>query len=365
MHCVCKWGGGAAPPRTPPLVYFPRAGLLQTNPFQTHDANIVLANGGGLRPPQPPRFSIFLGQACFKRIYSKPTMRTLSCQMGGAAPPPTPPLFFFFSPRACAVCFYSDRPASKESVPNPFFLPRASLLQTNRFQTHDACIVFAYGGGILLGLVPFVFTRAGLLHYESVPNPFFTRASLLGTNPFQTHDAGIVLANGGARASLLQTNRFKPMMRALCLQMGGGAAPPRTPPLVYFPRAGLLQTNPFQTHDAGIVLANGGGLRPPPQPPRFSIFLGQACFKRIFSKPTMRTLSCQMGAGLRPPQPPRCFFFFFSPRACAVCFYSDRPASKESVPNPFFYLGQACFKRIPSKPTMRALSWQINQWLQQ
>ena len=69
--------------------------------------------------PVPNPF-FYLGQACFKRIPSKPTMRALSWQMGGAAPPPTPPLVFY---------------------------TRASLLQTNRFQTYDACIVFAYGGG--------------------------------------------------------------------------------------------------------------------------------------------------------------------------------------------------------------------------
>ena len=148
-------------------------------------------------PPQPPRFDFLLGQP--------------------PPPPATPPRFYF------VPLFYSGRPASKESVPNPFFT-WASLLQTNPLQTHDAGIVLANGGGC------------------APPNPpafLFPRAGLLQTNPFQTHDAGIVLANGGGIAS-------KPTMRALSWQMGG-AAPPPTPPLVFFTRASLLQTNRFQT----------------------------------------------------------------------------------------------------------------------
>ena len=143
-------------------------------------------------------------------------MRALRLQMGGAAPPPTPPLFNF--PRATPP-------------PNP---------------------------------PPLLFCTV-----------FFTRAGLLQKNPFQTH---FLLGQ-----ACFKRIPCKPMTRALCWQMGG-AAPPPTPPLFYFPRAGLLQTNPFQTHDAGIVLANGGGCA--------------------------------------PPNPPACIF------------YSGKPASNESLPNP-------------------------------
>ena len=152
--------------------------------LQAHDACIVFANGGGgLRPPEPPRLSIFLGQACFKRIPSKPTMQALSWQMGGgAAPPLQPPRFSIFLEQACFKRIYS--------------------------KFHDADIVLPNGGGLRPPQPPrffFFFFSSGLCHlfllgqacFKRIRSKplFLPRASLLQTNPFQTHDAGIVLAN--------------------------------------------------------------------------------------------------------------------------------------------------------------------------
>ena len=69
--------------------------------------------------------------------------------------------------------------------------------------------------------------------------------------------------------------------------------------------------NPFQTHDASIVFANGGGSAPPLETPRCFVKPGKLASKHmnILSKPMMQALCLQMGGGggCAPPQPPRCF----------------------------------------------------------
>ena len=80
-HCVCKWGAGPTPttprfievvpacfkvyasfdasdaslhPPNPPF-YFKSCQVLQ-HTFETHDARILFAHGGGGAPPNPPPF---------------------------------------------------------------------------------------------------------------------------------------------------------------------------------------------------------------------------------------------------------------------------------------------------------------------
>ena len=82
------------------------------------------------------------------------------------------------------------------------------------------------------------------------------------THFFETHDESMVFANGGgavlSRASLLQsTCVFSKAMRALCMQMGGGCAPP--PPAGC--RASLLQRTRFflKPMMRALCLQIGGG----------------------------------------------------------------------------------------------------------
>ena len=76
----------------------------------------------------------------------------------------------------------------------------------NPFQTHDASIVFANGGGGVSN--PPLFFKAGQACFKAYEYPF------------QTNDASVVFANGGG---------------------GGGCAPPN-PPAVFLVRASLLQS---------------------------------------------------------------------------------------------------------------------------
>ena len=121
---------------------------------------------------------------------------------------------------------------------------------------------------------------------------FFLSRALLASKharPFRTHDASTVLES--------MRGPSKPMMRALCLQMGG-AAPPQ-PPFFFKPgNACLKACEALQTHDANTVFASGGGCAPP-NPPRV-FFLSQA----TLASKQMRSVCLQMGAAAPPPNPP-------------------------------------------------------------
>ena len=210
---------------------------------------------------------------------SKPMMRALCLQMGGGCAPPNPPLFF--KPgnaclKACEALQNHDAStvfangggcAPPPPQPTAFFEPgNACLKACEALQTHDASTVFANGKAC----AP-----------PQPPRFFLSRATLASKHarPFQTHDASTVLES--------MRGPSKPMMRALCLQMGGGLRPPQPPAFFKPGNACLKACEALQTHDANTVFANGGVCAlPNPPPPAFFFFKpGNACFKACEALP--------------------------------------------------------------------------------
>ena len=98
-----------------------------------------------------------------------------------------------------------------------------------------------------------------------------------------------------SRASLLQRVFSKPIMRAFCLQMGGGTAP-RPQPNRFFKPCEVALKHLFETHHTCIVFANavrggGGGLPPPPKPPAALNFKACKLASKYISL-LFRNLSC-------------------------------------------------------------------------
>ena len=108
--------------------------------IKTHDAGILLANGGGLRPLQPPLF--FLRRTRPLQVSSCRELDVVFESGGVAPPPPNPPLSF----QAVQACFQEHGTIKKNCVRHMLassFLPA----KTEPIRACDKDLVFASGKG--------------------------------------------------------------------------------------------------------------------------------------------------------------------------------------------------------------------------
>ena len=261
-------GGGLRPPPTPALVFLHRAGFLSRT---LHHQQDLLRAHNCYRPVLIPscRQSICKRGCCLPpnpgashMDLVHPACRHYS-QMGGChcVSPPPPPRFFKLCKKTSSIIL----PAKTE----PIWTGSEPAIKA-------LCLQMGGGGAAPLQPPAFFLRRAGLLSRASYHEQELVQAHR-GYRPFQIPPCMQSICKWWGYVSRSHMGPFR--TRDLCLQMGGGAAPPQSPQLSFYAAQAC-----FQKHRT----------------------INTACFTSItvleLFKPIMLAVHLQTG-GLRPPQP--------------------------------------------------------------